>query len=148
MNTFLVQVGIGGGYSTIKKGSYTNKYWKGKAEGDRLSGRRSENIYNRDHGIVEPGDQLVVYCASRVPEKTHRQRLAFSVIVSEVSDDRATFEVEEPQCFSNPLKRGDIPKYIEQGKLDECFGNCGREGFNITKLEPTAVQQLFDLVEL
>lgn len=147
MNTFLVQVGIGGGYSTIEKGSYTNKHWRGRAESDISSRRKSEDKYNRDHGIVEPGDQLVVYCASRVPDGTHKKRLAFSVIVSKVSADRATFEVGKRQFFSNPLELKDIRNYIEQGKLDKCFGNCGREGFNITELEPTAVKQLFDLVE-
>ena len=150
MNTFLVQVGIGGGYSTIEKGSYTNKHWRGRAEGDISSKRRSENIYNMYHGIVEPGDQLVIYCASRVPDRTHKQRLAFSVIVSKVSPDRTTFEVEKPQFFKNPLQLMDIREHVKQGKLNECFDYCGNpryQGFNITKLEPTAVKQLFDLVK-
>lgn len=147
MNTFLVQVGIGGGYSTIEKGSYTNKHWRGRAEGDRSSRRRSEDKYNRDHGIVEPGDQLVVYCASRVPNRTHERRLAFSVIVSKVSADRATFEVEERQWFKNPLKLTDIREHVKQRELDECFGYCGQQPFNITMLKPAAVKQLFDLVE-
>lgn len=136
MNTFLVQVGIKG-YNTITdKGYYENLEWK-----------RKNKKGNEDHGIVKPGDRLVVYCATRVPKKAHKGRLAFSVDVSNVSDDGIRFEVEKPQFFKNPLELTDITKYKIEGGLDECFGYCGQQWFNITKLEPAAVERLFTLVK-
>ena len=138
MNTFLVQVGIEGGYSTIvDQGYYENRNWDKKVQKG-----------NKDHVIVEPGDQLVVYCAKRVPNKDHKKRLAFSVDVSIVSKDRLRFEVGKPQLFENPLKFKDISKYVNQGKLDKVFDDCcGKQEFNIIKLEPKAVKQLLDIVK-
>ena len=137
MNSFLVQVSLEGYDTIMNNRHYANLKWKQKNKKG-----------NEHHSMVKPGDRLVVYCASKVPNETHRMLLAFSVTVSSVSADRTTFEVGEPQFFQNPLKLKDIPDYIEKGKLDECFGYCGKEWFNITKLEPTAVKQLFDLVGL
>ena len=147
MNNFLVQVQLEGYNTIIQNRRYSNAHWKKKSEGDKS--KKWENKYNIDHGMVKSDDRLLVYCGSQVPNRDHKNRLAFSVDVRSVSDNK-TFKLREPQFFSDPLKREDIPKYIEQGKLDECFGYCGsnrHQGFNITKLEPTAVQQLLNVVE-
>ena len=147
MNNFLVQVQSEGYNTIIQNHNYSNAHWKKKSEGDKS--KKWENKYNIYHGMVKSGDRLLVYCGSQVPNRDHKNRLAFSVDVRSVSDNK-TFKLGEPQFFGNPLKREDIPKYIEQGKLDECFGYCGsnrKQGFNITKLEPTAVQQLLNVVE-
>ena len=147
MNNFLVQVQSEGYNTIIQDRSYSNVHWKRKAEGDRS--RNWENRYNIYHGMVKSGDRLLVYCCSKVPNRDHKKLLAFSVDVRSVSDNK-TFKLGKPQFFSNPLKLEDISKYIEQGKLDECFGYCGSkryQGFNITKLELIAVQQLYGLVE-
>ena len=136
MNSFLVQVNSKGYATIMNNRHYENLKWK-----------RKNKKGNEHHGMVKPGDRLVLYCTSTVPNETHRSFLAFSVAVSSVSADRTAFELGEPQFFSNPLKRVDIHKYVKQGKLDKCFDYCGEQWFNITKLEPTAVEQIFDLVE-
>ena len=133
--TFLVQVNPKGYDTIINDRHYENLKWKQKNKKG-----------NEHHGMVESGDQLVLYCTSTVPNEIHKKRLAFSVTVSSVSDNRTTFKLGEPQFFQNPLKLIDIRKYVEQGKLDKRFDYCGKQWFNITELEPTAVKQLFDLV--
>ena len=135
LRTFLVQVNPKGYDTIISDHHYENLKWKQKNKKG-----------NEDHGMVEPGDQLVLYCTSTVPNETHKKRLAFSVTVSSVSDNRTTFKLGEPQFFQNPLKLMDIRKYVEQGKLDKRFDYCGKQWFNITELKPTSVKQLFDLV--
>ena len=136
MNSFLLQVNSKGYATIMNNRHYENLKWKHK-------NKRG----NEHHGMVETGDRLVLYCTSTVPNEAHRKLLAFSVTVSSVSADRTTFELGEPQFFSNPLKLADIRKYVKQGKLDKCFDYCGKQWFNITKLEPTAVKQIFDFVE-
>lgn len=133
---FLVQVNSKG-YDTI----LNNRYY------ENLKWKQKNKKGNEHHGMVEPGDQLVLYCTSTVPDETHKKRLTFSVIVSSVSDDRTTFKLRDLQEFSNPPKLVDIRKACRAGQLDRCFDYCGKQWFNITKLEPTAVKQLFDLVE-
>ena len=143
--TFLVQVNPNGYNTIMQNRSYSNVHWERKARGDKSE--RWKNRYNRDHGMVKSGDLLVLYYTSTVPNETYKGRLACSVIVSSVSDDSATFKIGELQYFQNLLKLIDIRKYVKQGKLDDVFNHCGKQGFNITKLEPTVVKQLFDLVE-
>ena len=133
--TYLVQVNPKGYETIINDRYYENLKWKQKNKKG-----------NEDHGMVEPGDQLVLYCTSTVPNETHKKRLAFSVTASSVSDNRTTFKLGEPQFFQSPLKLMDIRKYVEQGKLDKRFDYCGKQWFNITELKPTSVKQLFDLV--
>ena len=143
--TFLVQVNPNGYNTIIQNRSYSNVHWERKARGDKSE--RWKNRYNRDHGMVKSGDLLVLYYTSTVPNETYKGRLACSVIVSSVSDDSATFKIGELQYFQNLLKLIDIRKYVKQGKLDDVFNHCGKQGFNITKLEPTVVKQLFELLE-
>ena len=144
--TFLVQVNPNGYNTIIQNRSYSNVHWERKARD--YKSERWKNRYNRDHGTVKSDNLLVLYYTSTVPNETYKGRLACSVIVSSVSDDRATFKIGELQYFQNPLKLIDIRKYVKQGKLDDVFNHCGKQGFNITKLKPTAVKQLFELLEL
>ena len=141
MNSFLVQV-QSKGYSTIDNGSYSNEHWE---TGDE----KQKNENNKDHGEVEPGDRLLIYCGAEVPDKDYNLSLAFSVDVKSVSEDRTTFELGERLWFGKPLKYKTIREYekqSERGHLDGIF-KCGKEGFNITKLKPKEVEQIFDLVE-
>ena len=134
MNSFLVQVNSKGYATIMNNRHYENPEWEHKNKKG-----------NEHHGMVKRGDQLVLYCTTKVPN--HRGLLAFSVAVISVSADRTAFELGVPKFFSSPLKFVDIREYVWQGKLDECFDYCGQQWFNITKLESTAVKQIFGLVE-
>ena len=115
MNRFLVQVSKEPGYANITNNRrYQNSLWMNKKR-------------DRDHGEVEAGDELLVYCSSTVPE--HSSSLAFSVVVQKVSPDRITFELGDPQWFKSPLKREVIISLVYGLKLPKVFGKCGQTGF-------------------
>ena len=78
MEKFLVQVNKDGGYANIMGNRlYANDQWITKPR-------------DKDHGGVNPGDQLLIYCTNNVP--VHGKSLAFGVDVDEVSSDRVTFQ--------------------------------------------------------
>ena len=144
MNHFLVQV-QSKGHTTIRDGSYSNEHWESNDD-------KMENENNKDHGLARSGDRLLVYCSSEVsnkdlPSKDYRMSLAFSVDVRSVSKDRTTFELGDLKWFSNPLKRKTIKYKIDKGEMDRIFLKCGTQGFNITKLESVAVEQILAIVE-
>lgn len=134
LDRFLVQVKAGIGYANImNNGRYENDVWNTKKRPDW------------HHGEVKPGDELLVYCTSDVPDRG--STLAFSASVRKVSSDNVTFDLGEPHWFPSPLSFAAIRGLVAQGKLSDTFRRCGTEGFNITKLEPLAAQQVLELVE-
>lgn len=146
MSSFLLQVQSKGYSTIIDNGSYSNEHWEEKAKSDKSKVWNNQN--NIAHGIVESGDRLFVYCGSTVPDKDDELSLAFSVDVKSVSADRTTFELGELQRFRNPLKHETIRDYEkrkEQGDLDNIF-KCGKQGFNITMLEPKEEEQILRLL--
>lgn len=135
MNRFLVQVSKDIGYANIMNNKrYQNHLWKEKPR-------------DADHGEVNPGDELVIYCTSNVPR--HGKSLAFSVAVSVVSADHITFELEEPQWFPKPLGLEYIRNLVSEKILPEEFRKqCGQQGFNIAKIDNTAAERLMNVVGL
>lgn len=132
MAQFLVQVSAALGYANITANRrYVNDVWMGKPR-------------DKDHREVNPGDQLLVYCTSNVPY--HRSTLAFTVTVTAVSADRATFELDDPQWFPSPLTFKAIRGLVDDGAISAIFKNCGQQGFNIAKLNPVDAQQILELV--
>ena len=132
MGTFLVQVSRDAGYANIMNNRrYENDVWDKK--------RRDS-----DHGEVTAGDQLLIYCTGNVP--IHGSSLAFSVMVKEVSSDRATFMLDEPKYFRTPLRRQDILDRVSLGELPKECLKCGEQGFNIIRLEAYATQQILAVV--
>ena len=97
-----------------------------------------------DHGEVAPGDELLIYCTSNVPN--HGKSMAFGVTVQAVSSDRVTFELGEPRLFTKPLKRDVILDLVNRGEISDVFLNCGKQGFNITKLDPNSVESVRELL--
>ena len=132
MDRFLVQVSKDSGYANITRNQlYENSLW-------------TEKPRDRDHGTVKPGDELLVYCTGNVPN--HGKSLAFSVVVKEVSSDKVKFELDDPRLFTSPIERQDLVSLVGRDKLPDVFLKCGQQGFNITKLEPRATQQILMLV--
>ena len=133
MNTFLLQVNKDGGYTNIiDNRRYQNPMWMKKPR-------------DKHHGDVKPGDQLIVYCTSNVPDQG--ASLAFSVLVRHVSADRVTFDLDEPRWFTTPLRRRDVATLVARDELPAVFLKCGQQGFNIAKLEPAAVQRIWALTD-
>ncbi|MEE9249451.1 MAG: endonuclease NucS domain-containing protein [Dehalococcoidia bacterium] len=130
---FLIQVNNAMGYPNIAENRrYENDVWMKRPR-------------DRDHGSVEPGDTLLVYCTADVP--SYPMSLAFQVGVVETSPDHITFHLGEPQWFRNPLKRERILEFVDTSQLDEVFRSCGAQGFNICRLEPPAAQRVLELLQ-
>ena len=133
MDRFLVQVSKDPGYANIANNRlYENGLWTKKPR-------------DRDHGEVRPGDELLVYCTSNVPN--YGMSLAFSVMVRRVSSDNVTFELEEPRWFTSPLKRQEVTTLVARNELPEVFLKCGHQGFNIAKIENSAAQRILALAK-
>ena len=137
MNRFLLEVSTrtDDGYANIVNNwCYANHMWMNKPR-------------DSDHGKVKAVDELLVYCAQTVSNSNHRGRLAFMVVVIEVSPDKTTFTLGKPHSFPSPLSRMAIRSLVEQDKLQDIFRKCGQQGFNIAKLDPLAALEVLELVE-
>ena len=129
---FLVQVNKNIGFANIMNNRrYENDRWMDKS-------------LDRDHGEVKPGDELVIYCTSDVPN--YSMSLAFSVVVKTVSSDHVSFELEEPVFFTSALKRARIHELVDEGKLPGVFKNCGHQGFNIERLDSNSAETALGLL--
>ena len=130
MNKFLVQVNRDGGFANIMSNRrYENDHWMSKPR-------------DSDHGDVQPGDQLLIYCAGGIPK--HGMTLAFSIDVEAVSPDHVRFELDEPQFFKLPLSRAKIFDLVNIGTLPNVFRKCGQQGFNIAKLDASSAKIVLD----
>ena len=131
MDRFLLQVNANIGYANIMdNGRYENTVWMNKPR-------------DRDHSEVKPGDELLVYCTSTVPN--YGKSLAFRVKVKDVSEDHVTFWLEDPYWFPTRLGFTDIRSLVAEGKLSDTFRSCGAQGFNITRLNPPETKQILEL---
>ncbi|MCY4111380.1 MAG: AAA family ATPase, partial [Chloroflexi bacterium] len=130
---FLIQVSRDIGYANIMtNGRYENDRWMHKPR-------------DRDHGEVNPGDELIVYCTNSI--RNHAMSLAFSVAVNTVSPDKVTFELDGPVWFKVPLKLDEIYRLVNDQRISEEFRNCGKQGFNITRLDATSANTILGLVQ-
>ena len=134
MDTFLLQVsGVHLGYPNIRDNRrYDNPSWASK-RGDSA------------HGEVKIGDTLLVYCTASAIE--NGMCLAFSVKVRVVSEDNATLHLDEPRWFRSPIYRPEVYRLVDEGRLPEVFRRCGRQGFNIARLDQEAAKQALDVLD-
>lgn len=133
MERFLVQVNKDGGHPNITGNHrYENHAWMNKPR-------------DRDHGEVNQGDELLVYCTGNVP--VHSAKLAYKVTVNGVSEGRIVFELSEPEFFPSPLSRQMVLDLVAQGKLPDEFRRCGRQGFNIIKITSEITEEALALIE-
>ena len=132
MDRFLVQVNKDGGFANIMSNRrYENDNWESRPR-------------DSDHGGVKPGDELLIYCTSKIPK--HSMSLAFSVVVITISPDHVTFELEDPVLFTSPLNRAMIHDLVEEGKLPDVFRKCGQQGFNIARIDSKSSETVLGLL--
>ena len=133
MERFLVQVNKDGGHPNIMGNHrYENPAWMNKPR-------------DRDHGEVQHGDELLVYCTGNVP--VYSAKLAYKVTVNGVSGNHIVFDLSEPEFFPSPLSRQMVLDLVAQGKLPDEFRRCGREGFNIKKITSELTEEALALIE-
>lgn len=130
---YLVQVNNSAGYpNIIENHTYENDVWMKRHR-------------DRDQGLIEAGDVLLVYCTADVPSCP--MSLAFQASVVNTSSDHVTVHLGEPNWFRRPLTRERIPELVDTGQLDDVFRSCGLQGFNICRLEPPAARTVLELLQ-
>jgi len=129
-NYFLVQVSGRGSENILKNNTYRNPRWAHK--------RR-----DKPHGLVKPGDLLVIYFAGGAIN--YQRQLRFVYKVNEVSADHVEFKLEKFREIDKPLTLEQIRRGVIEGSLSVVFRNCGLQGFNICKISPAEYESIFEV---
>ena len=131
-NYFLVQVSGRGSENILKNNTYRNTRWAYK--------RR-----DKAHGLVKPGDLLVIYFAGGAINYQRQLRQVYKV--NEVSADHVEFKLEKFRQIDPPLTLEQIRRRVREGGLNAVFHNCGLQGFNICKISPARYESIFEVSE-
>jgi len=131
-NYFLVQVSGRGSENILKNNTYRNPRWAHK--------RR-----DKPHGLVKPGDLLVIYFAGGAINYQRQLRLVYKV--NEVSADHVELKLEKFREIDPPLTLEQIRRRVIEGSLSAVFRNCGLQGFNICKISPAEHESIFEVSE-
>lgn len=131
-SAFLIQIAEESYKRLVETRSYENPLWAHK--------RRDSA-----HGQLEPGDTVIFYCTGGVPQ--YARSLACSAPVDSMSADKNVIQLGEIRWFRSPLARDRILELVSGGELEEAFGSCGVQGFNITRLQPDSVIRVSEFVE-
>jgi len=129
-NYFLVQISGYGSENILKNNIYRNPGWAHKRK-------------DKAHGLVKPGDLLVIYFASGAINYQRQLRLIYKV--KEVSADHVEFKLEKFREIDPPLTLEQIQTCINEGSLSDIFKNCGQQGFNICKISPADYESIFEV---
>jgi len=131
-NYFLVQVSGRGSENILRNNKYRNPRWAFK--------RR-----DKAHGLVKPGDLLVIYFAGGAINFQRQLRQVYKV--NEVSADHVEFKLEKFREIDPPLTLEQIRHRVREGSLSAVFHNCGLQGFNICKMNPAGYESIFEVSE-
>lgn len=129
-NVFLFQVSEDGSKNILNNGKYRIIEWQSQRK-------------NKDHGKVKQGDLLVIYFASAAID--HKKQLGMNYQVTKVSKGNAEFSMKLHKEITPPLSLEAIRENVRKGILDDVFLNCGRQGFNIKKIDYSNYEQIFSL---
>jgi hypothetical protein len=115
-----MQVSEDGSPNILKNQKYQNPRWSSKPR-------------DKHHGEVRTGDLIIVYFAGAAIDYQKQLRMVYQV--SKVSSDNVEFVLSQHQEIIPPLTLDQIRENVKKGNLSDVFLNCGRQGFNITKIE-------------
>lgn len=128
---FLVQVSEQGSTNILKNGRYRNEDWQVRSK-------------DHAHGQVKQGDLLLVYFAGGAID--YRKQLKTVFRVNEVLDANKEFRLELFQEL-NPIPLDRIREMVSQKILSNAFLNCGRQGFNICRIDFSEYQKVIQISE-
>lgn len=131
-NVFLMQVSEDGSKNILTNRKYRNPIWSSK--------RR-----DRDHGKVKVGDLILVYFAGAAINYHKQLRMVYRV--TKVSKGNIEFELKQYQEITPPITLDQIRANVKKGILEDVFLNCGRQGFNIRKIEYDDYEKVLRLSE-
>jgi len=129
-NVFLMQVSEDGSINILTNRKYRNSRWPSKPR-------------DKDHGKVKVGDLILVYFAGAAID--YRKQLRMVYQVTKVSKGNIEFEFKQYQELSPPLTLDQIRENVKKGNLGAVFLNCGRQGFNIRKIEYSEYERVLHL---
>ncbi|WP_155118209.1 hypothetical protein [Halorubrum sp. T3] len=95
---------------------------------------------------ISPGDEGLLYCTSSVDE--HGACLSHLLTVDEVdrdSHDGARLKFSTVRELVPKVPYSDIQTEIEEGKLSDQMRYCGQEGFNITLIAQSDLDEILTL---
>lgn len=131
-NVFLMQVSEDGSINILTNQKYRNSRWPSKPR-------------DKDHGKVKVGDLILVYFAGAAIDCQKQLRMVYQV--TKVSKGNIEFEFKQYQALSPPLTLDQIRENVKEGNLSAVFLNCGRQGFNIRKIEYAEYEKVLHLSE-
>lgn len=115
-----MQVSEDGSQNVLINRKYRNPRWRSKHR-------------DRDHGKVKVDDLILVYFSGAAID--YRKQLRMIYQVAKVSKGNIELELKQNQEISPPLTLDQIRENVKKGILSDVFLNCGRQGFNIRKVE-------------
>ena len=118
-DVFLMQVSENGSKNILTNRKYRNQLWRSKPR-------------DKDHGEVDLGDLILVYFAGAAIDYQKQLRMVYRV--NKVSKGNVEFGLDQYQEISPPLTLDQIRENVKKGNLNDDFLNCGRQGFNIRKI--------------
>jgi predicted Mrr-cat superfamily restriction endonuclease len=118
---FLVQVNEFGSKNILNNNIYEHQNWY-------------QTPRDKDHGIVQSGDILLVYFASQSIQYKKQLKKIYRVI--DVKENHVSFQLSE-EIELNGLTLDTIKEAIKTGKLSTIFNKISQQGFNITKIDKT-----------
>ncbi|HSF49803.1 MAG TPA: hypothetical protein VLA74_03505 [Nitrososphaeraceae archaeon] len=116
---FLVQVNELGSKNILNNNFYEHHNW-------------DQTPRDKDHGIVQSGDILLVYFASQSIQFKKQLKKIYRVI--EVKENHVSFQLSE-EIELNGLSLDTIKQAITTGELSTVFNKISQQGFNITKID-------------
>jgi len=119
-SVFLMQVSEDGSKNVLINRKYRNPRWRSKHR-------------DIDHGKVKVDDLILVYFAGAAIDYQKQLRMIYQV--AKVSKGNIELELKQNQEISPPLTLDQIRENVKKGNLSDVFLNCGRQGFNIRKIE-------------
>lgn len=129
-NVFLIQVSEDGSKNILNNGKYRNSRWQSQPK-------------NKDHGKVRQGDLLAIYFASGAIDYKKQLRMIYKV--TRVSSGNSEFTMKLNKEINPPLSLGVIRENVKKGILGDVFLNCGRQGFNIHRIDYSDYEQILNL---
>ena len=119
-NVFLMQVSEDGSPNVLRNQRYQNPKWSSKPR-------------DKDHGNVKVGDLILMYFAGAAIDYKKQLRMVYRV--TKVSQRNIEFQLKQEQEILPPLALDQIRENVRNKTLNDVFLNCGRQGFNISKIE-------------
>jgi hypothetical protein len=129
-HVFLMQVSEDGSKNILSNLKYRNPHWL-------------EKTRDKDHGEVNVGDLILVYFAGAAINYQKQLRMVYRV--NKVSKGNVEFVFEQYQEVSPPLTLDQIRESVKKGNLNDVFLNCGRQGFNIRKIDYADYEKVLNL---